>query len=297
MDMLLHMDNWVIVCSQSLNHYVNCMCGHSVKRGSGHRVKRITYLYNKQSKAIQYIGKTCVRTYGVEFSLTNPILLDVIKDNLHRVEWDRNMCIREHIQSQYTTFMTMVKDGDISVVGPFHRLLSDVCELVSEYGYDLVDVLRDIEREVESLDHTARHQMVDEYSLCDTISEIASEHSLVLSDVEDNPEEQEQEQEQEQDEKVTVRELVEDIIVELVSNNYLDEIPEELGHCCSRVHCSCEMKYRMRCLNQSIENLRTNIKITREEIKELIDKTVALRINAREYLDKSIENSSKYSEV
>jgi hypothetical protein len=145
--------------------------------------------------------------------------------------------------------------------------------------------------------------MVDEYSLCDTISEIASEHSLVLSDVEENPEKDEGEEkdeggekdEEKEDNKITIKELVEDIIVELISNNYLDEIPEESGPCCSRVHCSCEMKYRMRCLNQSIANLRTNIKITREEIKELIDKTVALRINAREYLDKSIEYSSKYS--
>jgi hypothetical protein len=76
--------------------------------------------------------------------------------------------------------MTMAKEEDTiaySVVGPFRRLLSDVCDLVSEFNYDLVDVLRDIEREVESLNQTTRHQMVDEYSLCDSISEIASEHS------------------------------------------------------------------------------------------------------------------------
>jgi len=169
----MHMDNeWLIVCSQSLKYYVHCICGH--------RVKRITYLYHKQSKAIQYVGKTCVRKYGIEMSLTNPILLEVIKANLSKAEWDRDACVREHIQSQYTTFMTMAKEEDTiaySVVGPFRRLLSDVCDLVSEFNYDLVDVLRDIEREVESLNQTTRHQMVDEYSLCDSISEIASEHS------------------------------------------------------------------------------------------------------------------------
>ena len=173
MDSFMHMDNeWLIVCSQSLKYYVHCICGH--------RVKRITYLYHKQSKAIQYVGKTCVRKYGIEMSLTNPILLEVIKANLSKAEWDRDACVREHIQSQYTTFMTMAKEEDTiaySVVGPFRRLLSDVCDLVSEFNYDLVDVLRDIEREVESLNQTTRHQMVDEYSLCDSISEIASEHS------------------------------------------------------------------------------------------------------------------------
>ena len=173
-------NDWVIVCSQSLSHYVRCICGH--------RVKRITYLYHKPSKAIQYVGKTCVRKYGIEISLTNPILLDVIKANLKKAEWDRDACVREHIQSQYTTFMTMAltdESSDISVnkvVGPFRRLLSDVCDLVSEYGFDLVDILRDIEREVESLNQATRHQMVDEYSLCDTISEIASEHTDVADE-------------------------------------------------------------------------------------------------------------------
>jgi hypothetical protein len=74
---------------------------------------------------------------------------------------------------------------DISVnkvVGPFRRLLSDVCDLVSEFNFDLVDVLRDIEREVESLNQTTRHQMVDEYSLCDSISEIASEHTDITDE-------------------------------------------------------------------------------------------------------------------
>jgi hypothetical protein len=180
MEPISHMNDtenkdWVIVCSQSLGHYVHCICGH--------RVKRITYLYHKPTKAIQYVGKTCVRKYGIEFSLTNPILLDVIKANLDKAKWDRDACVREHIQSQYTTFMTMAlthESSDISVntvVGPFRRLLSDVCDLVSEFNFDLVDVLRDIEREVESLNQTTRHQMVDEYSLCDSISEIASEHT------------------------------------------------------------------------------------------------------------------------
>ena len=106
MEPISHMNDienkdWVIVCSQSLGHYVHCICGH--------RVKRITYLYHKPSKAIQYVGKTCVRKYGIEFSLTNPILLDVIKANLDKAEWDRDACVREHILSQYTTFMTIVR--------------------------------------------------------------------------------------------------------------------------------------------------------------------------------------------
>ena len=223
MESLLQMDkDWVIVCSQSLNHYVHCICGH--------RVKRITYLYHKPSKAIQYVGKTCVRKYGIEFYLTNPILLDVIKANLHRGEWDRDSSVRHHIHTQYTTFMTRVKDAALSdessenimntVVGPFRRLLSDVCDLVSEYGFDLVDILRNIEEEVESLNQATRHQMVDEYSLCDTISEIASEHSVdsesMLFDTE------------QMEENIVVKEcieyLVEQVVEQGVQENVLDNV-------------------------------------------------------------------------
>ena len=223
MESLLQMDkDWVIVCSQSLNHYVHCICGH--------RVKRITYLYHKPSKAIQYVGKTCVRKYGIEFYLTNPILLDVIKANLHMGEWDRDSSVRHHIHTQYTTFMTRVKDAALSdessenimntVVGPFRRLLSDVCDLVSEYGFDLVDILRNIEEEVESLNQATRHQMVDEYSLCDTISEIASEHSVESESMLFDTEQME--------ENIVVKEcieyLVEQVVEQGVEENVLDNV-------------------------------------------------------------------------
>lgn len=331
MESLLHMNNdWVIVCSQSLNHYVHCICGH--------RVKRITYLYHKPSKAIQYVGKTCVRKYGIEFSLTNPILLDVIKANLHKAEWDRDICVREHIQTQYTTFMTMAKEvsNDISVntvVGPFRRLLSDVCDLVSEYGFDLVDILRDIEQEVESLNQTTRHQMVDEYSLCDTISEIASEHSVDFEDIPSDTDLMEENTvvhpnslvqlnsviDEVDEESLIEKEVVKDIITNMISTvqknnlynqrfdpsgssnvpcevlkglneniNTIKNIPCCTMYYCTMSYCCCKMKYQIRSLHERIDELRINIKTTREEAYELLTKTRELRIKARECLDKSI---------
>jgi len=381
----MHMDNeWLIVCSQSLKYYVHCICGH--------RVKRITYLYHKQSKAIQYVGKTCVRKYGIEMSLTNPILLEVIKANLSKAEWDRDACVREHIQSQYTTFMTMAKEEDTiaySVVGPFRRLLSDVCDLVSEFNYDLVDVLRDIEREVESLNQTTRHQMVDEYSLCDSISEIASEHSdTELS--ERNMEDAEAEEP-----GVILEEMVTDIVVEtglkeiisedigepVVENGLIQAVAEETGlipavavetgikeimsedvsavvvetglkeiisedvpavavetglkeiisedvpavvvetglkeiisegvpalinqpesmidkfvrtttiddqdTCSATAHCYCGMKYRLRRLQEGINELRQTIEDNRKEAQELIEQSREQREKAKEYLERS----------
>jgi hypothetical protein len=384
----MHMDNeWLIVCSQSLKYYVHCICGH--------RVKRITYLYHKQSKAIQYVGKTCVRKYGIEMSLTNPILLEVIKANLSKAEWDRDACVREHIQSQYTTFMTMAKEEDTiaySVVGPFRRLLSDVCDLVSEFNYDLVDVLRDIEREVESLNQTTRHQMVDEYSLCDSISEIASEHSdteLSERNMEDA------EAEEPGVIGVILEEMVTDIVVEtglkeiisedigepVVENGLIQAVAEETGlipavavetgikeimsedvsavvvetglkeiisedvpavavetglkeiisedvpavaeetglkeimsegvpalinqpesmidkfvrtttiddqdTCSATAHCYCGMKYRLRRLQEGINELRQTIEDNRKEAQELIEQSREQREKAKEYLERS----------
>ena len=367
----MHMDNeWLIVCSQSLKYYVHCICGH--------RVKRITYLYHKQSKAIQYVGKTCVRKYGIEMSLTNPILLEVIKANLSKAEWDRDACVREHIQSQYTTFMTMAKEEDTiaySVVGPFRRLLSDVCDLVSEFNYDLVDVLRDIEREVESLNQTTRHQMVDEYSLCDSISEIASEHSdteLSERNMEDA------EAEEPGVIGVILEEMVTDIVVEtglkeiisedigepVVETGLIPAVAEETGlkeiisedvpavaeetglihvvavetglkeiisedvpavvvetglkeiisegvpalinqpesmidkfvrtttiddqdTCSATAHCYCGMKYRLRRLQEGINELRQTIEDNRKEAQELIEQSREQREKAKEYLERS----------
>jgi len=327
MDSLLHMDkDWVIVCSQSLPHYVHCICGH--------RVKRITYLYHKPSKVIQYVGKTCVRKYGIEFSLTNPILLEVIKENLHKVEWDRDACVREHIHSQYTTFMTLAKEcADTTVVGPFRRLLSDVCDLVSEYGYDVVDVLREIEQEVESLNQATRHQMVDEYSLCDSISEIASEHSEHLADVdlEESPLEERVIEENPLEERVIEESPIEESPLEespleespieeervIEEERAIEEVSEVLtnivtkitttqekqtkinewlksGCCCPQSFCYCEMKYRIRRLQEDIIELGTNIQTMRDETGILIQKTTALRISTREYLDKNIEFTSKF---
>jgi hypothetical protein len=235
--------------------------------------------------------------------------------------------------------MTMAKEvsNDISVntvVGPFRRLLSDVCDLVSEYGFDLVDILRDIEQEVESLNQTARHQMVDEYSFCDTISEIASEHSVDFEDIPSDTDLIEENTGVHPNSLVQLNSVEESLIVKDVINNMITtisnvpcELLEDLSFnapalgtelsemdcasttyamkkgvntitkisCCTMSYCCCcKMKYQIRSLHERIDELRINIKNTREEAYELLTKTRELRIKAKECLDKSNENSSKY---
>jgi len=288
--------------------------------------------------------------------------------------------------------MTMAKEEDTiaySVVGPFRRLLSDVCDLVSEFNYDLVDVLRDIEREVESLNQTTRHQMVDEYSLCDSISEIASEHSdteLSERNMEDA------EAEEPGVIGVILEEMVTDIVVETGLKEIISEdvpavaeetglipvvaeetgliqavaeetglkeimsehvtavvvetgikeiisedvsaVAEETGlkeiisedvsavvvetglkeigvpalinqpesmidkfvrtttiddqdTCSATAHCYCGMKYRLRRLQEGINELRQTIEDNRKEAQELIEQSREQREKAKEYLERS----------
>jgi hypothetical protein len=265
--------------------------------------------------------------------------------------------------------MTMAKEEDTiaySVVGPFRRLLSDVCDLVSEFNYDLVDVLRDIEREVESLNQTTRHQMVDEYSLCDSISEIASEHS----DTELSERNMEDAEAEAEEPGVILEEMVTDIVVEtglkeiisedvpavaeetglipavaeetglipvvVVETGLIPVVAEETGlkgfmedvsavvvetglkeiisegvpalinqpesmidkfvrtttiddqdTCSATAHCYCGMKYRLRRLQEGINELRQTIEDNRKEAQELIEQSREQREKAKEYLERS----------
>jgi len=153
---------WQIVFSDNTRHFMPCICGH--------KVKRITYIYHRPTKTVGYIGKTCVKKYGIQTKVSNAILLAVIKGHTDELCIQIEDLVRLHILEKYNIFMTKIQEyihEDIEIdyydiVAPFRRLLNDVCDLVSEYEYDLVDLLREIERGVESMNQTTKHTMVDE---------------------------------------------------------------------------------------------------------------------------------------
>ena len=180
--------NWQILFSETMKKYQNCICGH--------RVKRISYLYHKPTKTIRQLGKTCVAKYGIKSRVSNRILLDVIKDYTQGgfikdypvqgfIQGGNDLAdaVVDYITKKYNGFVDKIKEteegGEIDyydVVAPFHRLLSDVCDLVAEYEFDLVDILKNIEADVEAMNQTVRHTMVDEYdSSMESLSDIASE--------------------------------------------------------------------------------------------------------------------------
>lgn len=308
---------WSILFSQNLNGFVQCICGH--------RVKRITYLYHKPTKTVQYIGKTCVKKYGISAHVSNPILIGVIKDNVPSAlasakeakgaspNWEQ--LVFASIHSQYDTFMTRIEnavaEGDeeidyYDIVAPFRRLLTNVCDLVSEYGFELVDLLREIEQGVESMNQTTRHTMVDEYSLCDSLSEIASEYSMEddsqmdtplseMSDLEDpveNPVEELVEYPVENPLEYPVENPVAMVMEDFVETSAKEEAKEakeakdmniktpiSMKHTCIlKDDCYCEIQYRIKRMTADLEEYRKMTKELREGTRELIENTAKFRI-------------------
>jgi len=167
---------WQIVFSDNTHHFMPCICGH--------KVKRITYIYHRPTKTVGYIGKTCVKKYGIQTKVSNGILLAVIKGNINNPVLIEDL-VKAHILMKYEDFITKIGDcieiDYYDIVAPFRRLLNDVCDLVSEYDFDLVDLLREIERAVESMNQATKHVMVDENDSCiDSLSDILS-----ISDMDD----------------------------------------------------------------------------------------------------------------
>jgi hypothetical protein len=171
---------WEIFHSENLNIYKPCICGH--------RVKRISYLYDRISKTTIYIGTTCLKKYGITNHLKNRILIEVLKENPMDI-CDLEENVRTWIQKTYSAFRNKVDEccqgvfDYYDIIAPFRRLLNDVCELVTEYDFKLILLLKEIERDVESMNETTKHFMIDEFdSDCDlsdntSISTIPSELS------------------------------------------------------------------------------------------------------------------------
>lgn len=162
----------IVNTSTKDNLYVMCICGH--------KVKRITYIYHLPTKTVGYIGQTCLKKYGIQTKVSNSIILAVIKENINELSL-MDQLVKAYILEKYSIFMTKIEETNkedkeidyYDIVAPFRRLLNDVCDLVSEYNFDLVELLKEIERGVESMNIKTKHMMVDELeSSVDSLSDI-----------------------------------------------------------------------------------------------------------------------------
>jgi len=166
-------DEWYIVFSENTKTNHSCICGH--------HVKRITYIYNKFTKYVMLVGSTCAKKFGIKHHLQNSILLLTIKNIICQnqtytedsgIVSISNLAniLKEYIQSKYLDFQEKIKvcimnDVDIDyydIVLPFRRLLNDVCYLVTEYDYDFMVLLKEIESNVNAMNNTVKHMIIDE---------------------------------------------------------------------------------------------------------------------------------------
>jgi hypothetical protein len=177
--------HWEIFHHDNSNFYKPCICGH--------RIKRISYLYDSMSKKIMYIGTTCLKKYGITRHLNNRILIQVLKNGLYSTEnISLDERVKEWIQKSYHSLLEKVNacsEGEFDyydVVAPFRRLLNDVCELVTEYNFDLILLLKSIESDVNSMNKFTKHHMID-VSDSDTFSD-KSISTIDIDDAEFVPE-------------------------------------------------------------------------------------------------------------
>ncbi|NBV28914.1 hypothetical protein EBS02_07870 [bacterium] len=173
---------WEIFHYDHSNFYRECICGH--------RVKRVTYLYDRISKKIMHIGTTCVKKYGISNHLKNRILIQVLKENMMKLEtYSLEEKVASWIQKSYSIFRNKINEcseGEFDyydIVAPFRRLLNDVCELVTEYKFDLISLLKEIERDVDSMNAYTKHHMIDESDESSSISTIDTEIYSQNSDI------------------------------------------------------------------------------------------------------------------
>jgi hypothetical protein len=168
-------ETWFIIFSDTLQRKHKCICGHSVKR--------ITFVYHQETKAIIMIGTTCLKKYNVHQHLKNRILLITLKECISNQKYRINEenennihidgfpeILKQSIMNEFREYEEIIKTkvlGNLEidyydVVLPFRRLLNDVCYLVTEYHYDFMDLLKEIENCVEHMNRSVKHIMIDE---------------------------------------------------------------------------------------------------------------------------------------
>ena len=276
---------WEIFHYDHSNFYRDCICGH--------RVKRITYLYDRISKKIMHIGTTCVKKYGISNHLKNRVLIQVLKENMMKLEtYSLEEKVGSWIQKSYSIFRNKINEcseGEFDyydIVAPFRRLLNDVCELVTEYNFDLISLLKEIERDVDSMNAYTKHHMIDESDDSSSISTIESDESI-----------------DEMSAATPVTDIGDDIgsVVSIVNSEFSVEeqvedgpkaLPIVIGdtfctdpNCPPFIHRYCEIKHRLNNLKIGIIENNTHIRSIRIEIEDCFTKSRELQEQIRQHRD------------
>ena len=199
----IYANEWQIIYSCHSTTFQKCLCGHNVKR--------LTYIYNKNTCEIMRIGTTCVKKYGITQHISNSLLYIVLQkyivEDIEKTRMsvdesyvftDIETCLRTCIQEKYQEIHLKMYTNRGSptidyydVVVPFRRLLTETCDLVMEYKFlSLKEILQEIENDIHLLDNHAKHRMIDEYEI--SSASVSSDSSILdtISEIDDEPTEE-----------------------------------------------------------------------------------------------------------
>jgi hypothetical protein len=244
-----------------------------------------------------HIGTTCVKKSGISNHLKNRILIQVLKENLMALEpYSLEEKVGSWIQANYSNFRNKINACSqcefdyYDIVAPFRRLLNDVCELVTEYNFDLISLLKEIERDVDSMNAYTKHHMIDESDDSSSISTIESESLSVkeetfytISDYE------------------TINEDAESVVSFVNSEFSVEEVDIEEGpkalpiaiadpyctdqNCSPEMHTYCELKKRIDRLHNGCIEQRMFIQSIRIELENVLDNAREIRYQIREQME------------
>jgi len=223
------------------------------------------------------------------------------------MKWDIDRWIHERIETEYISFMTRIREGNVApVVRPFRQFLGDVCELVSEYGFNLADLLQLIDCEIEALNESTHHLVVEDDSLYDSLSEISMDGQDSIDELftahlmSENPIEEtlsENPIEEASSENPIEETLLENPIEETSSENPIEEPLKESvmdkpvikKESCmhSGGLCYCEINYRIKRMSQDIASLRDSLKKMNEKGAEMQQHARSMREDIQRALHES----------
>lgn len=276
---------WEIFHYDNSNFYKPCICGH--------RVKRITYLYDRISRKIMFIGTTCVKQYGISNHVKNRILIQVLKENIF--EFDKENLeknVRTFIQSIYNKLKEKLKASYhieidyYDIVAPFNRLLVDVYDLVTDYKFDLILLLNEIQKDVESMNVFSQANMVDEYNSDseDDYEEFLEPNNFVQSSREYETESISEFSVETSDSIHETCSVISFANSEFSIDTIIEDGPKALPiaiadafcsdpNCSPNLHSYCELKIRINRFKENIIQHRKDIQMIYDELQPIIDKS------------------------
>jgi hypothetical protein len=195
-----HLENskneWIPFFNTLEPNLETCICGH--------KVKHITYLFNKITRKIIFIGTSCSKKYVFfEKNMKNDFLLYILREQISHsffekkgntifLEKDLGELLEKHIFEKFSEIIKKYKrdmDENIYYFDVFihlYRMKTNILELI-EYGYDfnkyyqeILDVLKEREIYNKEIDEKKETDSETDSIIIERLNKIEEEISQLL---------------------------------------------------------------------------------------------------------------------